>query len=232
MSKLFFLINTRLEEMYSARVWFTTMLLAIVLDANNFCHQISQLTQLTSPESLDQIKYIGQREESLQQIVLIPREESLLQIVSGIYYHDVILQNLSEQDICFSSKDLIDHERNAMELYDQRSKGQMLLNSFKEGFQNILDCLSEFSVVLSNENWNILDKIFAPIYVQLHVLSATQQLQQYAIVFRNVLASYQISAVDEAMYNSLIGYEDFLWTKKQQAIFGCLVGKSSQQQYA
>ena len=65
-------------------------------------------------------------------------------------------------------KDSIDHERNAMDLYDQRdSKGQRLFNSVKEGFQNILDQLPEFSasIVLSNENWNILDKIFAPIYV-------------------------------------------------------------------
>ena len=85
MSKLFYRINAKLEEMYNARVWFTTMLLAIVLDANNFCHQISQLTQLTSPERPDQIKYIGQREESLQQIISIPLEESLQQIVSGIY---------------------------------------------------------------------------------------------------------------------------------------------------
>ncbi len=64
-----------------------TILLAIVLDANNLCHQISQLTQLTSPELLDQIKYIGQLEESLQQIVL------------GIYYNHAILQNLSGQDM-------------------------------------------------------------------------------------------------------------------------------------
>ena len=53
-------------------------------------------------------KYAEQREESLQQIVSIPREESLLQIASGIYYQNTILQNLSEQDICLDSKDLID----------------------------------------------------------------------------------------------------------------------------
>ena len=79
--------------------------------------------------------YVRQREESLQQIVSIPREESLPQIVSGIYYHNAILQNLSEQDTCFDSKDLIDLERNAVDLYDQRdSKGQMSFSSFKEGF--------------------------------------------------------------------------------------------------
>ena len=68
-------------------------------------------------------------------IVSIPREESLLQIASGIYYQNAILQNLSEQDICFDSKDFIDQERNAVDLYDQRdSKGQMSFISFKEGF--------------------------------------------------------------------------------------------------
>ena len=54
------------------------------------------------------MNYVGQREESLQQNVWIPREESLTQIVSGIYYHNVILQNMSEQDICFDSNNLID----------------------------------------------------------------------------------------------------------------------------
>ena len=68
------------------------------------------------------MKYVEYREESLQQIVLIPREESLQQIVSGICYHNSILQNLSEQDACFDSKDLIDRERNALDLYDQRDR--------------------------------------------------------------------------------------------------------------
>ena len=68
-------------------------------------YRISQLTQLTSPVRFDQMKYVEQREESLQQIVSIPREESLPQIVSGNYYHNAILQNLSEQDTlaCFDS---------------------------------------------------------------------------------------------------------------------------------
>ena len=61
------------------------------------------------------MKYVEQRKESLQQIVLIPREESLPQIVPGIYYHNAILQNLFEQDICFNSKDLIDQERHAVD---------------------------------------------------------------------------------------------------------------------
>ncbi len=235
MSKLFYRINANLEEMYNARVWFTTMLLVIVLDANNFCHQISQLIQLTSPERSVQIKYIEQREESLQQIVSIPREESLPQIISGIYYHDAIHQIYSEQDICFGMKDSIDCERNAMDLYDQRdSKGQMLFNSVKEGFQNILDQLPEFSasIVLSNENWNILDKIFVPIYVQSHVLSATQQFQRYAIVFRNVLASNQHAVVEEVTYNPLVYDENLPWNKKQPAIYGGVVGRSSWQPYA
>ncbi len=59
-------------------------------------------------------------------------EESLPPIVSGIYGSNVILKNLSEQDICFDSKDLIDHEWNAVDPYDQRdSKGQILFTSFK-----------------------------------------------------------------------------------------------------
>ena len=77
--------GAKLEEMYNARFWFlTTIIHAIVFDANNFCHRISQLTHLTSPERFDDIKYAEQREESLQQIVSIPREESLPQIASGI----------------------------------------------------------------------------------------------------------------------------------------------------
>ena len=135
-------INAKLEEMYNARFWFlTTIIHAIVFDANNFCHRISQLTQLTSPERFDEMKYVEQREESLQQIVSITREESLPQIVSGNYYHNAILQNLSEQDICFDSKDLIDRERNAVDLYDQRdSKGQMSFSSrisCQQSFQQI-----------------------------------------------------------------------------------------------
>ncbi len=68
--------------------------------------------------------------------------------------------------------------------------------------------------------------------MQPHALSAIQQPQRYAVVFRNVFATYRISAVEEATYNSLIGHEDFLWTKKQQAIFGSMVGESSRQPYA
>jgi hypothetical protein len=52
------------------------------------------------------------------------------------------------------------------------------------------------------------------------------------MVFRNVLALNQISEVEEATYTPLICYENFLWTKKQLAIFGGMVGKSSRQLYA
>ena len=101
-------INAKLEEMYDARFWFyTTIIQAPVFDGNNFCYRISQLTQLTSPERFDEMKYAKQREESLQQIVSTPRDESLPQIASGIYYQYAILQNLSEQDICFDSIDYI-----------------------------------------------------------------------------------------------------------------------------
>ena len=67
--------------------------------------------------------WIKQGEESLQQIVSIFREESLLQIVPGIYDPNAILKNLSEQGICFDSKDLIDSERNAVDQDDQREGG-------------------------------------------------------------------------------------------------------------
>ncbi len=77
-----------------------------------------------------------------------------------------------------------------------------------------------------------LDEIFVLTHVKLHALSSIQQLQRYAIVFQNVLASNRILAVEEATYNSLIGHEDFLWAKKQQAIFGGMMGKLSRQQYA
>ncbi len=114
--------------------------------------------------------WINQGQKSLQQLVSFFREKSLQQIVSGTYNPNAILQNLSDQDTCSDSKDLIDSERNAADLYDQRdSKGQKLFTNFKI--------------------WNILGKKFVLIHVQLHALSASQQLQRYAIVFRNVLAS-------------------------------------------
>ena len=197
-------INAKLEEMYNARFWFlTTIIHAIVFDANNFCHRISQLTQLTSPERFDEMKYVEQREESLQQIVSIPREESLPQIASGIYYHNAILQNLSEQDTCFDSKDLIDRERNAVDLYDQRdSKGQMSFISFKEGFpkdhlqlaRNVLNQLpvkfSANSVVRlapSNEAWNIGDRTFVLILVQLNNFSGMKSSFEMCLHLTNVL---------------------------------------------
>ena len=81
-SKPINLINAKLEDMYdSALFWLYTTIQAIVFYANNLFHQISQLIQLTSPERFDQMKYVEQREESLQQIVSIPREDSLPQIV-------------------------------------------------------------------------------------------------------------------------------------------------------
>jgi hypothetical protein len=157
--------------------------------------------------------WIKQGQKSLLRIVSFFREESLPQIVSGTYDPNAILKNLSDQDICSDSKELIDRERNAVDLYDQRdSKGHILFTSFMI--------------------WNILDKIFVPIHVQSNSLSSIQQFQQYAIVFQNVLASNQFSAVEEAMYNSLIGHEDFLWTEKQHAICGGMMEKSSRQPYA
>ncbi len=70
--------------------------------------------------------YIEQGEESPQQIISTLREEFLLQTVLGIYDPHAVLKNLSQRDICFDSKDLIDQESNAVDRYDQRdSKGKM-----------------------------------------------------------------------------------------------------------
>ncbi len=106
-------INFKLEEMYYAIVWvIMTARQASVFDAKNFCHHISQLTQLMSgniphPERFHQMIHIEQGEESLQHIISNLQEESMQQIVSGIHDPHDILQNLSKQDICFDSKDLI-----------------------------------------------------------------------------------------------------------------------------
>ncbi len=86
------------------------------------------------------------------------------------------------------------------------SKGHMSFISLKEGFsldhdtslaRNVLNQLPEFPalVALSNEIWKFLDQNIAPIHVQSHALSAIQQLQRYAIVFRYVLASNQRAVV-------------------------------------
>ena len=83
------------------------------------------------------------------------------------------------------------------------------------------------SVAPSNGVWKIGDRIFALILVQQHVLTAIQQLQRHAIVFRNVLASNQHAVVKEATYIPLICYEKSLWTRKLPAIFGGVVGRSS-----
>jgi hypothetical protein len=59
-------INFKLEEMYDALVWvYITLRQVNVFDAKNFCHHISQLTQLISwniphPERFDQMIYIEQ----------------------------------------------------------------------------------------------------------------------------------------------------------------------------
>ncbi len=55
---------------------------------------------------------------------------------------------------------------------------------------------SAYSVAPINEVWNIGDRVFALILVQLHALASIQQLQLYAIV--NVLASNQRDVVEEA----------------------------------
>ena len=133
-SKQTSLTIAKLEEMYGgAMFWFFRTIQAIVFDANNICYRFFRTTQPLSPERFDHMKYGKQREESLQQIISTPREESLLQIVSNNCYHNAILQNLSEQDTCFDSKDLIERGRNAVDLYDQcDSKGQIFFSSFNQ----------------------------------------------------------------------------------------------------
>ncbi len=116
-----------------------------------------------------------------------------------------------------------------MDLYDQRdSKGQMSFISFKEGFpkdhvqlaRNVLNQLPvKFpanSVAQCNEVWNIGDRTFGLTLVQLHVLSAIQQLHRYAVVFRNVLASNQCAVVEEATYSPLICYENSCGPRNSQ----------------
>ena len=116
-----------------------------------------------------------------------------------------------------------------MDLYDQRdSKGQMSFSSFSQ----LPAKFPANSVAPSNEVWNIGDRTFAPILVQQHALTEIQQLQRYAIVFRNVLASNQHAVVKEATYIPLIYDENSLWTKKLPAIFGGVVGRSSRLPYA
>ena len=116
-----------------------------------------------------------------------------------------------------------------MDLYDQRdSKGQMSFSSFSQ----LPAKFPAKSVAPSNEVWNIGSRIFALILVQQLALTAIQQLQLYTSVFRNVLASNQHAVVKEATYIPLICYENSLWTKRQPAIFGGVVGRSSRLPYA
>jgi hypothetical protein len=108
MCKLINMINAKFEEMYNYNT-----------SDRIGCKSLFQLTQLTSPDHIDQIKYFEQQEKSLPQFFLIPREESLLHMVLGIYYHNAILQNLSKKNTCSVSIDLIDSERSAVNLDDQ-----------------------------------------------------------------------------------------------------------------
>ena len=102
------------------------------------------------------------------------------------YKQNEVVQELQMKDVLC--------KRNAVDLYDQRdSKGQMSFSSFNQ----LPTKLPVNSVALSNEVWNIGDRIFVPILVQQHALTAIQQLQWYAIVFRNVLASNQHAVVKE-----------------------------------
>ncbi len=115
-----------LTELSDGRILYTEQF------ANKTDYEQKSLLQDFRMKDVLRTHWIKQGEESLQQIVLIFREESLPQIVSGIYNQNAILKNLSEQDICLDSNDLIDSERNAVDLNEQRdSRGQMLSTSFK-----------------------------------------------------------------------------------------------------
>jgi hypothetical protein len=67
--------------------------------------------------------------------------------------------------------------------------------------------------------------------VQSHTLPAIQ-LQRYALVFQNVLASYHYVMVEEATQISLNCYESPLWTTKQLPIILSVAGRSSWLTYA
>ncbi len=85
-------INFKLEAIYDAIVSvIMTVRQASVFDANNFCHHISQLTQLISgniphPERFYQMIYIEQGEESLPHIMSNLREESLQHAAECLWY--------------------------------------------------------------------------------------------------------------------------------------------------
>ncbi len=77
--------------------------------------------------------YIGQGEESLQQIISILREESLPQIVLGIYEPHAILQNLSENRNMLRQSRFDYPRKESVDLDDQRDiKGRMSFISFRE----------------------------------------------------------------------------------------------------
>ena len=117
-----------------------------------------------------------------------------------------------------------------MDLYDQRdSKGQMQFISNKEGLPIDHD-IQLASNILNGGRDRRCQKTRATARATCN--SAIQQLQRYAIVFRNVLASNQHAVVEEAPYTPLICCKSFLWTKKQTTTFGIVVGKSSWLPYA
>jgi hypothetical protein len=124
-----------MEEIYKRLCWICINVKTLVYDHVGNTYQLSDLTELSegripNPAQLykkpvfeqksllqdlrmidilyTRTNWIKQGEESLQQIVSIIREEFLPQIVLGIYDPNVILKNLSEQDMCFDSKDLIE----------------------------------------------------------------------------------------------------------------------------
>ena len=71
-------INFNLEEMYDAIVWeIMTVRQASAFDANNFCHHISQLTQLISGNI--------PHPERFNQMTLLSKEKNHCHILSRIH---------------------------------------------------------------------------------------------------------------------------------------------------
>ena len=107
-------VNFKLDEMYDAIVWvIMTVRQASVFDAKNFCHHISQLTQLINgniphPERFNQMIHIEQGEESMLHIILnfwefIKREYYTFSLLDFVFWINYFLYELNLEgtyDIC------------------------------------------------------------------------------------------------------------------------------------
>ncbi len=162
--------------MYDAIVWvFMTVKQASVCDANVFVIIFliwhSWLAGIFPIQNVLIRWYIyrerKQGEESLPQSISILREESLLQIFSGIYDPHAILKNLSKQDMCLDSRDLIDWASNDVDLYDQNDSkdSRDILGSQLIGSQWImLHCKAGASGISGQETTFCIFRVWAPRY--------------------------------------------------------------------